>query len=53
MNEEIKYLVKYIRIQKNYLKHLKATYKVTKEDIAQKEARLEELRREVKQNEQG
>lgn len=69
MNREIKFLVIYIEKQKKYLKHLqasmkatedekdlkylKATQKVVEQDIAQKEARLEELRREVKQNEQG
>lgn len=48
INREIAFLKKIIEKQENYLKYLKATYRATKKDIAEKEARLEELRREVR-----
>jgi predicted nucleic acid-binding Zn-ribbon protein len=48
INREIAFLKKIIEKQGNYLKYLKSTYRATKKDIAEKEARLEELRREVR-----
>lgn len=48
INREIAFLNKIIEKQENYLKYLKATYRATKKDIAEKEAKLEELRREVR-----
>ena len=50
-NREAAFLHKVIEKQKKYLIYLEKTMEVTKQDIAEKEAKLEELRKALAKGE--